>query len=75
MARWLVGFTVSPSEPRESCGRTGHDSSAGQAKMSAMRSVSPATRVELMSISEARNQARSAGHSRFGDCQAGQLSP
>ena len=26
MARWLVGFTLSPSEPRESCVRTGHDS-------------------------------------------------
>ena len=35
-----------------------------------MRSVSPATRVELKSISEARNHARSAAHSRFGDCQA-----
>jgi hypothetical protein len=38
--------------------------------MSAMRSVSPATRVELKLISEARNHARSGGHSRFGDCQA-----
>jgi len=37
--------------------------------------VSPARRVELKSISEARNHARSAGHSRFGDCQAGQFSP
>jgi hypothetical protein len=70
MARWLVGFTEQPSKGRESRGRTGHDSSAGPAKISAMRSVSPATRVECKSISEARNHARSAGHSRLGDCQA-----
>jgi hypothetical protein len=47
----------------------------GAGQMSAMRSVSPATRVELKSISEARNHARSAGHSSFGDRQAGQFSP